>query len=221
MPRRQELEHIFYPKSIVLAGAFSNPESVAHVVFLRPLLEFGYPGSIYLVNPNIGEIMGLKAYPTIMDVPEPVDYVICALPAPLMPRFMQDCVAARVKAVTVFTAGFSETGEEEGSRIEREVVRIARQGGVRVIGPNCLGIHSPKAGVSLDGSIPRESGHVRAFYLKVGGMPTKWSSLQRSVRYISANSSAMETRLTSMRRISWNTSLSTRIPGSSVPMSRV
>jgi len=164
----QDLGFVFHPKSIAIVGAFSNPYSVPHVLFLRPLLEFGYQGKIYPVNPNVDEIMGLKVYARIQDIPEPVDYVICALPARLTPQLMQDCAAAKVKTVSLFTAGFSETGEEEGARIEREVVKIARQGGVRVIGPNCLGVHCPKAGISLDGSIPRESGHV-SFLSQSGG----------------------------------------------------
>jgi len=155
----QDLGYIFEPKSVAIVGATTNPDTVTNVTFLRQLLEFGYQGRIYPVNPHASEILGLKAYASIGDVPEPVDYVVCAIAATHTPKLMQECVAARVKVVSLYTAGFSETGKE-GAKLEREVVAIARRGGVRVLGPNCLGIHCPKAGLSLVGSISRESGHV-------------------------------------------------------------
>ena len=111
--------------------------------------------------------MGLKAYASILDIAEPVDYVICAIPVPLTPKLMQDCVTAGVKVVTFFTAGFSETGEEERIRLERELVEIARQGRVRIIGPNCLGIHFPKMGITFE-PCSIESGHV-SFLSQSGG----------------------------------------------------
>jgi acyl-CoA synthetase (NDP forming) len=155
----QDLGYIFEPKSVAIVGATTNPYTVTNVTFLRQLLDFGYQGRIYPVNPHASEILGLKAYAGIRDIPEPVDYVVCAIAAPHTPKLMHECVAAKVKVVSMYTAGFSETGEE-GTKLEREVVAIARQGGVRVLGPNCLGIHCPKAGLSLVGSISRESGHV-------------------------------------------------------------
>jgi acyl-CoA synthetase (NDP forming) len=155
----QDLGYIFEPKSVAIVGATTNPDTVTNVTFLRQLLDFGYPGRIYPVNPHTSEILGLKAYASIRDIPEPVDYVVSAIAAPRTPKLMQECVATKVKVVSMYTAGFSETGEE-GAKLEKEVVAIARKGGVRILGPNCLGIHCPKAGISLVGSISRESGHV-------------------------------------------------------------
>ena len=163
-----DLASVFEPKTIAVVGASSNPESTTNLNFLQSLLDFGYQGRIYPVNPSASEIMGLRVYASIGAIPEPVDYAICAIPAASTPQLMRDCVAAKVKTATIFTAGFSETGEPEGARIEREVVEIARQGGIRVLGPNCLGIHCPKAGISLDASIPKESGHV-SFLSQSGG----------------------------------------------------
>jgi acyl-CoA synthetase (NDP forming) len=163
-----DIGFVFCPQSIAVVGASSNPDSRANQNFLRPLLDFDYQGKIYPVNPYQGEIMGWKAYASILDIPGPVDYVICAIPAPLTPKLVQDCVTARVKVVTFFTAGFSETGEEEGIRLEREIVEIARQGGVRLIGPNCLGIHYPKIGITFETLGSRESGHV-GFLSQSGG----------------------------------------------------
>ncbi len=164
----EDIEFIFHPKSIAIVGASPQPFSATHIYFFHPLMQFGYEGKLYPVNPKASEVLGLKAYPSILDIPEPVDHVICAIPAPLTPQLMRDCVAARIKSVTIFTAGFSETGEEEGARLEKEILGIARQGGVRIIGPNCLGLHCPKAGVSLDNNIPRISGRV-GFISQSGG----------------------------------------------------
>ena len=159
MTAMQDLGYIFEPKSVAIVGATTNPYTVTNVTFLRQLLDFGYPGRIYPVNPHASEILGLKAYASIRDIPEPVDYVVCAIAAPHTPKLMHECAATKVKLVSMYTAGFSETGEE-GAKLEREVVAIARRGGVRILGPNCLGIHCPKAGISLVGSISREGGHV-------------------------------------------------------------
>ena len=163
-----DIGFLFEPSSVAIVGASSDPQSNTNVNFLQPLLQFGYRGRVYPVNPSVSEIMGLQAYAGICDIPEPVDYAICAIPVTSTPQLIRECVAKKVKAVALFTAGFSETGEDEGTRIEKEVVEIARRGGVRVLGPNCMGIHCPKAGLSLDASIPRESGHV-SFLSQSGG----------------------------------------------------
>ncbi len=106
--------------------------------------------------------------PASEDIPEPVDYVVCAISASAAPSLMRECVAAKVKVVSLFTAGFSEVGED-GANLERELVEIARKGGVLVLGPNCLGLHRPKAGLTLEGSIARRSGHV-GFISQSGGV---------------------------------------------------
>ncbi len=163
-----DLSFLFEPRSVAVIGASSVPYSLTNVNFLHPLLQYGFKGNIYPVNPNLTEVLGLRAYPSILDVPEQVDYAVCAIPIGATPGLIHDCVKARVKAVSLFTAGFTETGEETGSALEKEIVQIARRGGVRIIGPNCLGIHSPKAGLSLDGTIPKKSGHV-SFMSQSGG----------------------------------------------------
>lgn len=141
---------LFNPRSIAIAGASSNPDALANRNFLQTLLAHGYKGRIYPINPKVSEIMGLRAYPSIRDVPEPVDYAICAIPAPLTPGFVQECSAAHTKVVAFYSAGFSETGLPEGLRLEQEISRLARLGGVRLVGPNCLGVHSPLNGVSFE-----------------------------------------------------------------------
>ena len=153
-----DLEFLFHPRSIAVVGTPSGPEDTLGAgVLLHSLVEFGYGGRIYPVNPKADGIMGLKAYPDLASVPESPDYVICCLPARLAPKLVRDCVARRVKAIAVYTAGFSEVSEE-GRRLERDLAEIAREGGVRLIGPNCMGIYCPRTGLSYNPRVSREAG---------------------------------------------------------------
>jgi acyl-CoA synthetase (NDP forming) len=163
-----DLDFIFNPKSVAIVGVSSVTDSMTNRNFLKPLLSCGYQGKIFPVNPRLHEIMGLKVYRSVLDIPEPVDSVVSGLPAALVPKLMRECAEARVKAVTCFSAGFSETGEEEGINLEREVVKIARRGGVRLLGPNCLGVHNPAIGYTFEAGGSRRSGHV-GFLSQSGG----------------------------------------------------
>jgi len=163
-----DLEYIFNPSSIAVVGASPEPSSWTTTTFLNPLIQFGYEGKLYPIHPRASEVSGLKAYPSILDVPGPVDHVICAIRATLVPKLMRDCVTKRVKVIHFFTSGFSETGEEEGIRLEKEITEIAHQGGMRIIGPNCMGIYCPSSRISFDAAFPRESGCV-GFLCQSGG----------------------------------------------------
>ncbi len=163
-----DLDSLFFPRSVALVGASPRPFAPSNVHFFYPLLMYGYPGQLYPVHPLGDQLHGLKVYRRLLDIPGPVDYVICAIPAPQVPGLLRDCARAAVKAVTVFTSGFSESGTPEGARLEKEIADIARQAGILLVGPNCLGLHCPKAGVSLDGDIPRQSGNV-GFLAQSGG----------------------------------------------------
>jgi acyl-CoA synthetase (NDP forming) len=163
-----DLDFIFNPKSVAIVGVSSVTDSLTNRNFLKPLLDCGYQGKIYPVNPRLTEIMGLKVYPSVLEIPEPVDSVVSGLPASLVPQLMRECAEAKVKAVTCFSAGFSETGEEEGSNLEREVAGIARRGGVRLLGPNCLGVHNPAIGYTFEAGGSRRRGHI-GFLSQSGG----------------------------------------------------
>jgi acyl-CoA synthetase (NDP forming) len=153
-----DLEFIFHPRSIAVVGASGHGNITR--MFLGPLIQFGYKGEIYPIHPKASEVLGLKTFPSILDVPGPVDHVTCAIRAALTPQLMRECVAKKVKLVQIFTAGFSESGEEQGTRLEKEIAEIARRGNVRVLGPNCMGIYYPSAGISYEPSFPKESGCV-------------------------------------------------------------
>jgi acyl-CoA synthetase (NDP forming) len=155
-----DLEYIFHPRSVAVVGA--SPHSTVTEMFLDPLIQFGYPGKIYPVHPRASEVSGLKAYPSLMDIPGPVDLVTCAIKAASTPELMRQCVAKGVRLVQMFTSGFSETGEERGILLEKEIVAIAREGNVRILGPNCMGIYYPRLGIAYEPFLPRESGAVAA-----------------------------------------------------------
>ena len=130
--------YLFRPKSVAVIGASRNPEKVGHVI-LKNILDGGFPGKVYPVNPNADEILGLKCYPTVKDIPSDVELSVVSVPAGIVPQVVEECGEAGVKVVVVISAGFKETGSE-GARLEREVVSVCRKYGMRMQGPNCLGV---------------------------------------------------------------------------------
>jgi len=137
-------------------------------MFLDALLECEFEGPIYLVNPRGGEIKGLKVYQRLEDIPHSIDYVISTVPAKASLELVEACAGKGVKAIHFCTAGFSETGEEEGARLEAHLVEMSRRKGIRIIGPNCLGIYCPEARLHFAREFPKESGWV-GFISQSGG----------------------------------------------------
>lgn len=129
---------LFAPKTVALVGASADNKKLASRP-QRVLRKHGFTGTIIPINPGRDEINGDKAYPDIRSVPQKIDHAFIMVPAKAVPAVIDDCAAAGVKAATIFSAGFAETGEE-GMRIQRKMVETARAAGVRLIGPNCLGI---------------------------------------------------------------------------------
>jgi acetyltransferase len=132
------LDPLFSPRAVAVVGA-SNRELTIGYRIIENLLDFGFRGEIYPVNPKGGEIRGLKAYPSILDTPDPVDVAHIVIKNTYVPACIDDCAKKGVKAVIVNTAGFREIGAE-GAALEDQLVAIARKTGVRVFGPNCQGI---------------------------------------------------------------------------------
>jgi len=141
----REFEPIFYPKSIAVVGVSQNVFKVSSL-WLKAIMDSGFSGAIYPINPRGGEFLGLKVYTRIKEIPGIVDYVIVSIPREAVPELLDDC-ANKVKAVHFFTAGFSETGDAAGYQLEDELVRKARYGGFHIIGPNCIGVYSPESKV--------------------------------------------------------------------------
>jgi acyl-CoA synthetase (NDP forming) len=152
------LEFLFHPRSIAIPGASTSPGPGSG--FLGALILGKYKGQLYPVNPKADEIQGLKCYPRLRDVPGTVDYVISSVPAPVVPELLEDCGEKRVKAIHFFTAGFSETGNEERANLEAQIVRRTKELGIRVIGPNCMGLYCPETRLAMMPEMPKEPGPV-------------------------------------------------------------
>lgn len=138
------LETFFNPSSVAVIGASREEGKVGHEV-LKNIINSGFKGKIYPINPNCASIIGLKCYSNVRDVAEKIDLGIVAVPAKIVPTVTEDSGIKGVKGLIVISAGFKETGGE-GSKLEREVVEICSRYNVRLLGPNCLGVidtHSP------------------------------------------------------------------------------
>jgi acyl-CoA synthetase (NDP forming) len=167
--KRPDIEQILHPKSIAVVGA-TNEMHRGATGFLACLLDIGYEGGLYPINPNISESLGLKAYPTLVDVPDRVDHVVAAVPARVAPLIVEDAVKKGVRSVHFFTSGFAEVATDEGDTLQKKMTETAR-GKVRILGPNCMGFYNPKAKVAFDQGQPAISGGV-GFISQSGGLAT-------------------------------------------------
>jgi len=144
------LDPFFTPRGVVVVGASSNPAKLGHRLATN-LIQIGYPGAIHFVNPRGGNLDGHIFYPSIPSVPDPVDLAIVILPPLQVEKAIANAIAHGVKAVVIVSAGFREVGGE-GLAIEQRIVAMCGAAGVRVVGPNCLGVINPKAEVRLNAS---------------------------------------------------------------------
>ena len=138
---------IFSPASIAVIGASRSAGSLGATI-VRNLRENGYEGALYVVHPSAPEIEGVAAFPSLGAIAGPVDLAIIVVPRDAVEKVIDDCVAKRVGAVVVITAGFAETGEE-GRELENRLVQKVRAAGIRMVGPNCMGVINTAAGVSM------------------------------------------------------------------------
>ncbi|HAF49238.1 MAG TPA: acyl-CoA synthetase [Anaerolineaceae bacterium] len=132
-----DLAPFFSPKGVAIIGASTNPRKLSHGI-LKNLNLYGFEGGIYPVNPGADQILGLKSYPDVALVPDPVDLAVVVLPAPMTPKVLRDCGDRGIKAVIIISGGFREIGEN-GLQLEQECSQIAVGYGMRLIGPNCVG----------------------------------------------------------------------------------
>jgi len=169
------INDIFHPRSVAVSGV--SPDLSRHNAarnYVRSLIESGFKGNIYPVNPNGGEVYGLKIYRSITDIPGQIDHVISAIPSKHALQLVNDCAVRGVRAIHFFTSGFSEIEGEEGKQLESDMLKIAHQNGIRIIGPNCMGLYCPESGISFSvefqgqSSFPKECGPL-AFFSQSGG----------------------------------------------------
>jgi acetate---CoA ligase (ADP-forming) len=151
---RHPLDPLFNPTSAAVIGA----STVLHKTGgrrWRSMVEGGFAGPLYPIHPTASEILGRKAYPSLREVPGPVEMAVVLVRPDLVPGAVADCAAAGVRGIVVITAGFGETGAE-GKRVEQDLVAVARAGGARVVGPNCAGLFSGSGRVNAMGwDVPR------------------------------------------------------------------
>jgi acetyltransferase len=139
--KRHIINKFFQPEAIAVVGASPREQSIGYTL-VDNLTRDGFPGQIYPINPKHEEILGLKAYPTVTAVGSPIDLAIIAIPIQGVPEIMQECGQAKIPGAIIISAGGKEVGDE-GKKIEAEIEAAAQAGGVRYLGPNCMGILCP------------------------------------------------------------------------------
>jgi len=151
-----DLNRLFYPRSIAVVGVAGDGRGPGNA-FIRNLRSFGFAGALSVVHPTASEIAGIPCFPTLGCIPDPVDYCYVAIPAARVPEVLEQA-NGKVAFAQVMSSGFAET--PDGARLQEELVRSARAGGVRIIGPNCLGLHAAQSRVTF---IDRMSGEAGSF----------------------------------------------------------
>ena len=177
------LDFACHPRSIAVVGASNNPLSFGFN-FFHHLVSYGFEGALYPVSPNWEEVCGIKAYPSLLSVPTTVDYIICCLSASKVPDLLRQCPAKEVKVVHLYTGRLSETGQKDAADLEGEILRLARELGIRLLGPNCMGVYNPAGRISFGYDFPTESGNV-GLLMQSGGAACEfvYYAGQRGMRF--------------------------------------
>jgi len=136
-----ELDSFFKPAAVAVIGASREPRKFGHVIY-KNFIESEFAGKTYPINPKAENILGSKAYPTLLDVPSDVELAIIAIPAPIVPSAIDECLSKKVKAAVIISGGFREIGEK-GEKLELEIKKKIEGSNLRIIGPNCIGVYDP------------------------------------------------------------------------------
>ena len=152
------MDSIFRPSSVAIIGASATPNKVGYIL-VRNMLKSGYQGKIYPINPQGGQILGLKAYTSVKEIKDNIDLAVVAIPAKLIPPVVEECGEKGVKSMIIISAGFKETGKE-GAELEKQVADLAHKHGIRIQGPNCLGAINTWAPLDLSfaAALPKRGG---------------------------------------------------------------
>lgn len=164
------LDYAFYPRNIAVVGASDQILSGGYL-YLRHLLDYGYEGKIYPVNPKKDSILGIKAYPSLKNIPDDVELVICCVSTDRVFPLLNECKSKNVKIMHLFTARLSETGRPQALELERKIKVTADQLGIHLIGPNCMGIYCPESKISFGYDFPSEAGNIGVVF-QSGGAAT-------------------------------------------------
>ena len=167
-----DIQKIFYPKSIAVVGASTKEGTLSRTIFTN-LIGGGFNGVLYPVNPKADNILGVKCYPTVSAIPDPVDMAIIVIPPEYVPSVLEECGQRGVKGIIIISAGFKEVGAE-GAALENKVVEIVKKYDMALIGPNCLGVINPEPNVAMNaafGKFMPGSGNI-AFITQSGALGT-------------------------------------------------
>ena len=170
---KRKLDRIFNPRGMALFGGVTTPGSFGYLIALSQL-RYGYRGALYPISSKGGEIAGRRIYRSLEEVDGPVDLASISVPAKAVAGILRDCLKHGVAGAQVHSSGFAELGNNEGIALEEEITQIAAEG-LRIIGPNCFGIHCPRGGITLlpGSGFSREAGAV-AFVSQSGGVATEF-----------------------------------------------
>jgi len=161
------LEFLFHPRGVAVVGVSNNPLNPGNEYF-RQLQAFPFAGTLYAVGKEGDKVCGVPCYRTIRDIAGPVDHVISCVPHHQVLSLVEDCAFKAVRCLHLYTARLAETLLEDRLDLQSQIVQRARGAGIRVIGPNCMGLYCPDAGLTFRFSLPRETGRV-AFASQSGG----------------------------------------------------
>ncbi len=157
------LDRMLNPKAVAVIGASERPESVGAAV-MRNLVDGGFPGAVYPINPRRSTVRGLPAYPSLREAPGPIDMAVVATPIDTVPEIIQECGTKGVAGAVVLSAGGRETGEE-GRRLEEAIARKAAQANVRIIGPQLSWADHPRREAQRQFRSPHAQGGPAGFHL--------------------------------------------------------
>lgn len=173
------LSSLFRPRSVAVVGASTAPEKYGYII-LKNILDAGFPGPVYPVNPKATEILGRPCTQRVADLPRDVDLAVISIPAKAVPQAVTDCGQQGIKGAVIISGGFAESGDE-GAALQRQVVANAQRTGVRVIGPNCQGVNNPHHGLCASWPLLTHRGEIAVISQSgtVGAALMDWASQDR------------------------------------------
>jgi acyl-CoA synthetase (NDP forming) len=180
LEEQRKLDRIFNPRGMALFGGIGNPGSFGYLIALSQI-RYGYSGNLYPISLKGGEIAGRRIYKNLDQVEGPVDLASISVPAKAVPAILRDCLKHGVAGAQVHSSGFAEVGDRDGIALQKEITQIAQKG-LRIIGPNCFGIHCPRGRITLlpGSDFSQDPGSV-AFISQSGGVATDFGYEARSV----------------------------------------
>jgi acyl-CoA synthetase (NDP forming)/GNAT superfamily N-acetyltransferase len=179
----RSIQRLLNARSVAVVGAGRDPDSVGHMV-LTNILRYGFQGPVYPVNPHARHVASIRAYPSVEDVPDEIDAAVLAVPPAAMPEVITQCARKRVRTLIVMSGGYSEIGPA-GATAERSLVAAARANGMRLVGPNCLGVicTDPDVRLNVTTAAALPDGGTAAFFCQSGalGAPVLESVIRRGL----------------------------------------